>query len=97
MSLSVRDTCGSEHSQYWSNAGFREKLREQPPSAKFIAKVLASGAHLSQDVIIDETLLPRRTVSYALKRLNEAGLVTSRRHVSDPRKHVYELSYTPDE
>ncbi|MFB6137733.1 MAG: ArsR family transcriptional regulator [Halobacteriaceae archaeon] len=71
---------------------FRERLRELPPSAKLVAKVLegASGP-LSQGTLTEESLLPERTVRYALNRLEEADLVESRYSFQDARKLVYTL------
>lgn len=68
-----------------------EQLRELPPSAKLVAKVLADDAPLSQGDLAEETLLPSRTVRYALNRLEEAGLVDSRYSFHDARKQVYFL------
>ena len=70
---------------------FRERLRELPPSAKLVAKVLETDAPLSQGGLAEESLLPDRTVRYALNRLEEAGLVDSRYSFRDARKHVYFL------
>lgn len=69
----------------------REQLRELPPSAKLVAKVLADEAPLSQGHLAEETLLPSRTVRYALNRLEEADLVSSRYSFQDARKQVYFL------
>lgn len=92
MSLSEGTSQPTEQEDYWANDAFREVLREQPPSAKLVAKVLGVDDELSQDTIVEETLLPRRTVSYALNRLEDAGLATSRRHLGDPRKQKYSLA-----
>jgi DNA-binding MarR family transcriptional regulator len=70
---------------------FDERLRELPPSAKLVAKVLETDAPLSQGGLAEETLLPDRTVRYALNRLEEAGLVESRHSFDDARKRVYAL------
>jgi len=70
---------------------FRERLRELPPSAKLVAKVLESDAPLSQGQLAEESLLPDRTVRYALNRLGEADLVDSRYSFRDARKQVYFL------
>lgn len=70
---------------------FRERLRELPPSAKLVAKVLESEAPLSQGQLADESLLPDRTVRYALNRLEEVDLVSSRYSFRDARKQVYFL------
>ena len=74
-----------------SNEEFRERLRELPPSAKLVAKVLESEDPLSQGQLAEESLLPDRTVRYALNRLNDADLVDSRYSFRDARKQVYYL------
>ncbi|WP_225333408.1 helix-turn-helix domain-containing protein [Halomicrobium urmianum] len=71
---------------------FRERLRELPPSAKLVAKVLESDAPLSQSQLVDQSLLPDRTVRYALNRLEESDLVDSRYSFTDARKQVYYLT-----
>jgi DNA-binding GntR family transcriptional regulator len=74
-----------------SESEFRDRLRELPPSAKLVAKVLESDAPLSQGQLADESLLPDRTVRYALNRLEESELVGSRYSFKDARKQVYFL------
>ncbi|MCU4801027.1 transcriptional regulator, ArsR family [Halomicrobium zhouii] len=76
----------------FTEQAFRETLRELPPSAKLVAKVLQSGEPLSQGQLVEESLLPDRTVRYALNRLEECDLVDSRYSFSDARKQVYFLS-----
>lgn len=71
---------------------FREQLRELPPSAKLVAKVLESDAPLSQGQLADASLLPDRTVRYALNRLEDCELVDSRYSFTDARKQVYFLT-----
>jgi hypothetical protein len=73
------------------DAEFRERLRELPPSAKLVAKVLEADAPLSQGGLVEESLLPERTVLYALNRLESSELVDSRYSFQDPRKQVYFL------
>ncbi|WP_049987647.1 winged helix-turn-helix domain-containing protein [Halobellus rufus] len=70
---------------------YRDRLRELPPSAKLVAKVLESDAPLSQGQLAEESLLPDRTVRYALNRLEDAELVGSRYSFKDARKQVYYL------
>ena len=70
---------------------YRDRLRELPPSAKLVAKVLEGDAPLSQGQLAEESLLPDRTVRYALNRLEEVGLVDSRYSFKDARKQVYYL------
>ncbi|WP_158057539.1 MarR family transcriptional regulator [Halorussus halophilus] len=68
-----------------------DSIRELPPSAKLVAKVLEYNETLTQSQIADETLLPDRTVRYALNRLDEEGVVDSRFSFSDARKRLYTL------
>ena len=70
---------------------FEDRLRELPPSAKFVAKMLERDGPLSQGALVEVTLLPDRTVRYALNRLEEEGLVASRYSFEDARKQVYSL------
>jgi len=70
---------------------FRNRLRELPPSAKLVAKVLETDAPLSQGQLAEESLLPDRTVRYALNRLEDEDLVDSRYSFQDARKQVYFL------
>lgn len=74
-----------------ANPDFRERLRELPPSAKLVAKVLEDDSPLSQGDLAEQSLLPDRTVRYALNRLEDAGLVGSRYSFHDARKQVYFL------
>lgn len=75
-----------------SEEEFDERLRELPPSAKLVAKVLEIDSPLSQSDLAEESLLPDRTVRYALNRLEEVGLVESRYSFTDARKRVYTLA-----
>jgi DNA-binding GntR family transcriptional regulator len=86
MSTSTADLEGEN---LLSESEFRDRLRELPPSAKLVAKVLETDAPLSQGQLAEESLLPDRTVRYALNRLEEAGLVGSRYSFQDARKQVY--------
>ena len=70
----------------------RESLRELPPSAKLVAKVLDGSKPLSQGELADQSLLPDRTVRYALNRLDDAGLIDTRYSFRDARKQVYFLT-----
>lgn len=69
-----------------------EPIREMPPSAKLVAKVLDYDDTLTQSQLAEETLLPPRTVRYALSRLEEADVVDSRFSFSDARKRLYTLN-----
>jgi DNA-binding MarR family transcriptional regulator len=69
-----------------------EAIREMPPSAKLVAKVLEYNDTLTQSELAEETLLPPRTVRYAVSRLEDADVVESRFSFADARKRVYSLS-----
>jgi len=69
-----------------------EALKELPPSAKLVLKVLQYNDALTQKGIAEETLLPPRTVRYALTRLEEIDAVDSRFSFSDARKRLYSLA-----
>lgn len=66
-----------------------ERLCNLSPSAKFIYKVLRDGDSLTQDEITERTLLPIRTVRYALSKLEQADLVEKRPSTQDARTNHY--------
>ena len=88
MSTTAEDMSSSPFAQ----EEFRDRLRELPPSAKLVAKVLEDDAPLSQGQLAETSLLPDRTVRYALNRLEDSDLVDSRYSFTDARKQVYFLS-----
>ncbi len=69
-----------------------EPVRDLPPSAKLVAKVLDYNDTLTQSELAEETLLPPRTVRYALSRLEDEEVVDSRFSFADARKRLYTLS-----
>jgi DNA-binding MarR family transcriptional regulator len=72
------------------NSGW-DAVAELPPSAKLVAKVLEYNGRLTQGQLASETMLPSRTVRYALTRLEEVDAVESRFSFTDARKRVYAL------
>jgi DNA-binding MarR family transcriptional regulator len=70
---------------------YRDRLRDLPPSAKLVAKVLEIESPRSQEEVAGESLLPGRTVRYALDRLEERGIVRARHDPRDARRRVYSL------
>jgi len=68
-----------------------DRVREMPPSAKLVAKVLDYNDTLTQSQLAEETLLPPRTVRYAITRLEDADVVDSRFSFTDARKRLYTL------
>lgn len=69
-----------------------DAVADLPPSAKLVAKVLQYNDRLTQSQLATETMLPARTVRYALTRLEDAGAVESRFSFTDARKRVYALN-----
>lgn len=86
--MSISESVKQEAS---TDAGW-DAVRDLPPSAKLVAKVLEYNDRLTQNQLADETLLPPRTVRYALSRLEEVGVVDSRFSFADARKRVYTLT-----
>jgi DNA-binding MarR family transcriptional regulator len=68
-----------------------DAVADLPPSAKLVAKVLEYNDTLTQSELADETLLPPRTVRYALTRLDDEDVVDSRFSFADARKRLYSL------
>jgi DNA-binding MarR family transcriptional regulator len=83
---------GSSESSVTGRAPGWDAVAEMPPSAKLVAKALEYNGQLTQSGIAEETLLPPRTVRYALSRLEEADVVESRFSFTDARKRIYELT-----
>ncbi|APW96304.1 ArsR family transcriptional regulator [Halobiforma lacisalsi AJ5] len=93
MSMSTTEDGGGAAEATLSEEEYRERLRDLPPSAKLVAKVLETDSPLSQGQLAEESLLPDRTVRYALNRLEDVGLVGSRYSFRDARKQVYFLKH----
>jgi len=85
MSTPEPATSGSGHDDW-------EAVRDLPPSAKLVAKVLEYNESLTQSQLAEETLLPPRTVRYALSRLEDVDVVESRFSFADARKRIYTLT-----
>lgn len=92
MSMSTTED-GAAAEETLSEDEYRERLRDLPPSAKLVAKVLEADSPLSQGQLAEESLLPDRTVRYALNRLEDVDLVGSRYSFRDARKQVYFLKH----
>ncbi len=82
----------TEHSTDETTVGSWDDVRDLPPSAKLVAKVLEYNDTLSQTELAEETMLPARTVRYALNRLEDEDVVQSRFSFSDARKRLYTLT-----
>ena len=86
MSTTEAVTADEEVTDRWA------AVRDLPPSAKLVAKVLDYNDTLTQSDLAEETLLPPRTVRYALSRLEEEGVVDARFSFADARKRIYSLA-----
>lgn len=84
--MSTSETVQSESVGGWA------AVEELPPSAKLVAKVLEYDGPLTQSQLAEESLLPARTVRYALTRLEDEDVVESRFSFADARKRVYTLT-----
>ncbi|MXV62115.1 winged helix-turn-helix transcriptional regulator [Natronorubrum sp. JWXQ-INN-674] len=69
-----------------------ETLSDSPPSAKLVYKVLDYNGSLTQQELAEETMLPKRTVRFALTRLETAELVEGQVSFRDARQSVYSLT-----
>lgn len=69
-----------------------EAVRDVPPSAKLVVKVLTHEGSLTQSRLATETMLSARTVRYALNQLEDRDLVTSEISFMDARQKVYSLN-----
>jgi DNA-binding MarR family transcriptional regulator len=85
MSTSETADADASHEEGW------DAVKELPPSAKLVAKTLEYNDALTQSQIAEETLLPPRTVRYALNRLEDVDVVDSRFSFADARKRIYTL------
>jgi DNA-binding MarR family transcriptional regulator len=66
-----------------------ERLCELSPSAKYVYSTLEEHGTLTQTDLETETLLPIRTVQYALETLRAADLIEERVDVDDARRRSY--------
>jgi DNA-binding MarR family transcriptional regulator len=69
-----------------------DAIRELPPSAKLVFKVLEYNGGLTQKGIVERSRLSQRTVRDALDRLDGAGLVEKEVYIPDARQNLYRLA-----
>lgn len=62
----------------------KREISQLPPSAKFIIYLLKNKGTLNRKEIIQNTLMPDRTVGFALKLLKEKHLI----EIADPRSLI---------
>lgn len=66
-----------------------DRLKDMPASAKLVYKILMHEGNMTQKELINTSLLPERTVRYALDILHRNNLITRQPHFSDARQTVY--------
>ncbi len=66
-----------------------ESLRNLPASAKLAYKILAHEGRMTQKELINSSMLPKRTIRYALKILLEKRLINAQPHFTDARQTIY--------
>jgi len=70
----------------------RKNIGHLPPSAKLVYKILETDGQLTQKDLIEKTLLPPRTVRYALNRLKTEDFLVERHYFIDARQSLYGLN-----
>ena len=79
-------------SRLYKKIKLAEELLKMPPSAKLVYKILEYEGPLTQKEIADKSMLPLRTVRYAISMLSKNGLVARMPDARDSRRHVYFIS-----
>jgi predicted transcriptional regulator len=69
-----------------------EELVDLPPSAKLVFKILEYNGRLTQKGIVEKSMLPARTVRYALERLEAIGVIDENIYFADARQNLYEIA-----
>lgn len=80
-----------EDKYYVSNFEEKTNLFSLSPSSKFILYLLKQWGSLNQMEILRKTLLPKRTVAYALKKLQENNFVRKFKDKIDKRVSIFEI------
>ena len=80
-----------EDKYYIANYEQKLALFSLSPSSKFILYLLKQRGKLTQQEIIEKTLLPKRTTAYALKKLQEQSFIKKTKDVIDKRVSIFEI------
>jgi len=73
-----------------SNYKEKKELISLAPSSKFILYLLKQRGPLNRKEILSRTLLPKRTVAYALKKLREKEFIVKYKDDNDKRISIFE-------
>lgn len=68
-----------------------EMISELAPSAKLVFIVLEKEGPLTQKGIAEKTMLPPRTVRYALDSLQEIEAIQENIYFADARQSIYQV------
>lgn len=69
----------------------KNNLYSLSPSSKFILYLLKQRGPLNQTNILEKTLLPKRTVAYALKKLQDSNFIKKSKDLKDKRVSFFEV------
>ena len=69
----------------------KKKLISLSPSSKFILYLLKHKGPMNQSDILKRTLLPKRTIAYSLKKLQEENFIKKNNDKTDKRIKIYEI------
>ncbi|MHA2280512.1 MAG: MarR family transcriptional regulator [Promethearchaeota archaeon] len=80
-----------EDKYYVSTHEEKISLYSLSPSSKFILYLLKQRGPLTPMEILRKTLLPKRTIAYALKKLQENHFIQKSKDVADKRVSIFEI------
>lgn len=80
-----------EDKYFVSNYEERMNLFSLSPSSKFILYILKQTGPLNQKAILKKTLLPKRTVAYSLKKLQNNNFIKKSKDNKDKRISLFEV------
>lgn len=81
-----------EDKYFVSNYEEKINLYSLSPSSKFILYLLKQRGPLNQMEILKKSLLPKRTVAYALKKLQENNFIRKYKDNTDKRVSIFEIT-----
>ena len=73
----------------WLHMESVEVIRSMPTSAKLLLRVLKENKISPFDELMEETMLSKRTLLYAIKTLKELDLIETQICMSDARRRFY--------
>ncbi len=73
----------------WLHMESVEVIRNMPTSAKLLLRVLKENKISRFDELMEETMLSKRTLLYAIKTLKELDLIETQICMSDARRRFY--------